>query len=114
MSTCLPVLDPECLRLLGEELGDPAGAAAFLAGYRELLPARMDSISCAVAAQDFEAAMDRVLSLKVTSTMVGARQLAGLSAELELLVRVESWAAARAAVHGLARAVAALTPVLSA
>ncbi|MFF1881331.1 Hpt domain-containing protein [Pseudarthrobacter sp. NPDC058196] len=104
----LPVLDPQCVRDLGEELDGPAGAHAFLGAYLELLPDRLVRVSNAVSTGDEEAAMDRALSLKVTSTMVGALQLAALAETMESLVCRGDWAAAEPLLEVLAPAVAAV------
>ena len=104
----LPVLDPQRVRHLGEELDSPAGAHAFLGAYLELLPDRLASVSNAVSAGDEAAAMDRALSLKVTSTMVGALQLAALAETMEALVCRGDWAAAEPLLDALAPAVAAV------
>ncbi len=50
--------------------------------------------------------MDRVLSLKVTSAMVGAVQLSVLTEGLEAMVRQGDWAVAEAAMETLGHAVA--------
>lgn len=104
----LPVLDFQCIANLGEEMDNPAAAQAFLATYLELLPERLTCITAAVSVKDKEAALDRVVSLKVTSSMVGARQLAALSTELESLVRTAAWTSAAEALEPLGEAVQAV------
>jgi HPt (histidine-containing phosphotransfer) domain-containing protein len=104
----LPVLDPRCVRTLGEELDSPASAHAFLAAYLEVLPDRLATVSNAVCAADGDTAMDRALSLKVTSTMVGALQLAALAETMEALIYRRDWAAAEPLLEVLAPAVAAV------
>lgn len=104
----LPVLDPRCVRDLGEELDSPAGAHAFLGAYLEMLPDRLAKVRNAVWAADDETAMDRALSLKVTSTMVGALQLAALAEAMEALICRGDWAAAEPLLDVLAPAVAAV------
>ncbi|VXB78948.1 conserved hypothetical protein [Arthrobacter sp. 9AX] len=104
----LPVLDLECIRDLGEDLGNPAAARDFLATYLELLPARLVAVMSTVSVRDSNAAMDRVISLKVSSSMAGALRLSALSAELELMVRAAAWRSADAALALLAEAAAAV------
>ena len=104
----LPVLDPRCITDLGEELESLPGALDFLSSYLELLPDRLGAISAAVRAADGDAAMDRALSLKVTSTMVGAVQLAALAEALEPPVRGGDWLTLDAMLHVLAPAAAAV------
>ncbi|RAX17041.1 Hpt domain-containing protein [Pseudarthrobacter sp. AG30] len=104
----LPVLDPRHVRDLGEELDSPAGAHAFLGTYLEMLPDRLASVCHAVRGGDWDTAMDRALSLKVTSTMVGALQLAALAETMEALMCRGDWAAAEPLLEVLAPAVAAV------
>ncbi|WP_371818121.1 Hpt domain-containing protein [Pseudarthrobacter sp. C4D7] len=104
----LPVLDPRRLADLGEELESHPGALSFLGSYLELLPDRLASVSAAVRAGDEAAAMDRALSLKVTSTMVGALQLAAVAEALEPLVCAGDWNALDGVLQDLAPAVAAV------
>jgi hypothetical protein len=102
------VLDSRCLRAFGEELESLYGALAFLGSYLELLPARLASVAAAVHAAVGAAVMNRALSLKVTSTMVGALQLAAAAGALEPLVCAGDWTALDALLHVLAPAVAAV------
>jgi len=104
----LPVLDPQRVRHLGEELDSPVGAHSFLGTYLELLPDRLAAVCQAVRGGDEETAMDRALSLKVTSTMVGALQLAALAEAMEALVCRGDWGAAEPLLDVLAPAVAAV------
>lgn len=104
----LPVLDFQCIRDLGEDLSSPVAAREFLATYLELLPSRLAAVMSTVSVQDSNAAMDRVISLKVSSSMAGALRLSALSAELELMVRAGAWQSADAALALLAEAVAAV------
>ncbi|WP_285245865.1 Hpt domain-containing protein [Pseudarthrobacter sp. fls2-241-R2A-127] len=104
----LPVLNPQRIRDLGEELDSSAGAHAFLGNYLEMLPDRLSMVAKAVCAGDVETAMDRALSLKVTSTMVGALQLAALAETMEALICRGDWAAAEPLLDLLAPAVAAV------
>lgn len=77
----LPVLDPRCIHDRGEMESLP-GALDFLSSYLELLPDRLGAIRATVRAADGAAAMDGALSLRVTSTMAGAMQLAALAEAL--------------------------------
>lgn len=89
----LPVLDPKSLADLGEELDSMPMAVAFLGDYLELLPERLASVSAAIRSADRAAALDRAISLKITSTMVGAMQLAALAEAMEPLVCAGDWTA---------------------
>ncbi len=86
-----PTLDPHALRALSAALEDHEAVALFAATYADLLDRRVERITEALLAQDQSAAMDGVLSLKVSSATVGARTLQALAGDLETLVRTESW-----------------------
>lgn len=74
----------------------------------DFLPERLATLCAAVALEDGAAAMDRVLSLKVSSTMVGACQLSALAEVLQGLVCTGNWAAAEPLLEVLEAAVAAV------
>lgn len=102
----VPVLDRQYMSQLGEELESVPRALAFLSSYLQLLPARLASISSAVRAGDADTGMDRAISLKVTSAMVGALQLAAYAEVLETLVGRGDWGAAELLLDVLERAAA--------
>ncbi|MET1086940.1 MAG: Hpt domain-containing protein [Arthrobacter sp.] len=103
----LPVLDLQYISDWGADLGE-AAARDFLATYLELLPARLAGITSAVLAEDSDAAMERLISLKVTSAMVGALRLSALARDLELMVRAAAWRSARVVLTPLAEETAAV------
>jgi HPt (histidine-containing phosphotransfer) domain-containing protein len=70
----MPVLDFRVLAEVAREVGTGA-ADRFLATYLGLLPQRIDRVASAIASSDLDAAMDAVLSLRVTSSMIGAVRL---------------------------------------
>lgn len=107
-STDAPVLDRQYISDLGEELESLPRALAFLSSYRELLPDRLASISSAVCAGDGDTATDRAISLKVTSVMVGALQLAAYAEMLETRVGRGDWGGAELLLDVLERAAAAV------
>lgn len=71
----LPVLDRGVLDTLGEELSSQDGALYFASTFVDMLPQRIDAIEAAFAAEDMDAAVVALLSLNVSSSMVGARRL---------------------------------------
>ena len=91
----MTVFDPSTLL----QLVDDAKARSFvleLAGtFRRMLEPRVDRVVDAVLTSDPDEAMDAVLSLKVSSTMVGARELAELASYLESDLRSGDLPAAR-------------------
>lgn len=83
----LPLLDPVVLQDLEDELGRPDLAAGFAKDYVGLWEQRERRLSASLAEEDLEAALDSAISLKVSSSMVGARRLASLAQVLESAVR---------------------------
>jgi signal peptidase I len=101
-------LDDAALGRLADDLDDPAYPATFAARYQELLPQRLDRISTALGSEqgsaDLDSALDAALSLKVSSTTVGARELEQLATVIELSVRRRDIAGARSLACGLTHA----------
>lgn len=89
----LPLVDPIALRVLAEDVG-PESAASFARDFVRIWPKRRDSLSAALGRNDYDAAHDAALSLRTSSTMVGAARLAGLACSLERHLRAEGTAAA--------------------
>jgi Hpt domain len=65
-------VDPAVLERLGDELGDSGAAGRVGSLYLALLDERVGQLCQACAAGDVEAAIEKVLTLKVTSATVGA------------------------------------------
>jgi HPt (histidine-containing phosphotransfer) domain-containing protein len=80
------VLDSGVLLRLAEEAGQ-ALAHEFIETYLGLLPLRTARITGYLAGGETEAVMDTLLSLRVTSSMAGARRLEHYCRELEYQVR---------------------------
>ncbi|MFJ6002209.1 hypothetical protein [Arthrobacter sp. NPDC092385] len=76
----LPVLDRGTLENLGVELANQAGALQFAEMFVAMLPQRIAAVEAAFAVRDADAAVVALLSLNVSSSMVGARRLEALSA----------------------------------
>lgn len=83
MSTTEMVLDRRVLQQLATEVASETVAARFAAQYLDLLHGRVSRIQWAFAAGLIEDARDAILSLKVTSATVGARQLEFLAQSIE-------------------------------
>lgn len=83
----ISMFDPERLLLLAAEVEDGNAVTGFAATYLELLPGRIGRIQQALGQRDAAAAMDAVLSLKVSSSMTGARALEQLCRDLEHALR---------------------------
>jgi HPt (histidine-containing phosphotransfer) domain-containing protein len=65
-------VDPTVLERLADELGDTGAAGRVCSIYLELLDERVRQLCDACAGDDIEAAIEKVLTLKVTSATVGA------------------------------------------
>lgn len=78
-----PLVDAQVLRDLEEELGNPTVARSFARDFTEVWEERHRKLADAVARGDVAASHDAVLSVKITSLMVGAARLAQLAVKLE-------------------------------
>lgn len=78
----VPDYDPLKLMVLAHEAGETA-AQRFLDDYLRVLPARQGRILAELSKGEVEEAMDAVVSLKVTSSMVGAIRLNGYCQQLQ-------------------------------
>ena len=83
----LPLVDPAVLQDLAEELGQPVMARNFANDYATMWEQRQRFLCDSLTREDRAAALDAVISLKVSSAMVGGRRLAGLAEALETSVR---------------------------
>ncbi|MET3809512.1 Hpt domain-containing protein [Arthrobacter sp. UYEF3] len=82
-----PLVDPAALQDLGEQLNSAAVAKGFARDFAQLWGRRYASLATALSGRDQTAALDAVLSLKTSSSMVGGLRLAELAAELEEMIR---------------------------
>ncbi|MEV4988426.1 Hpt domain-containing protein [Pseudarthrobacter sp. LMD1-1-1.1] len=73
MTKVRTLFDPQVIQTLACTMGNKPLAFRFLGDYFDLLPRRKHRIISAVQDEDPEAAMDAILSLKIASAMVGAR-----------------------------------------
>ncbi|GAA3309828.1 hypothetical protein GCM10017710_05050 [Arthrobacter ramosus] len=71
----LPAFDRRPLKRLAREMKSKEAAEKFAAAYAKLLPHRVDKISQALSTGNSDLAMDAVLSLKTSSSMVGALRM---------------------------------------
>jgi hypothetical protein len=83
----LPLVSLQVLRALEEELGDASTGRIFVENFIEIWSSRMGRLTVAVRGMDRAAAMDAILSVKISSAMVGAPRLAMLAEEMQHLVR---------------------------
>lgn len=87
----LPLVDQAVLKELEEQLDGPTVAMRFARDYTDLWEQRFRRLASAVARQDRAAAMDAVISLKISSAMVGGLRLAWLAEQLEHFIRREDY-----------------------
>ncbi|MDQ0212103.1 signal peptidase I [Arthrobacter bambusae] len=93
----LPAFDRRPLKRLAREMKSKEAAEKFAAAYARLLPQRVDKISHALSSGDSNLAMDAVLSLKTSSSMVGALRMEQHCVRLEhALVMTDHTAAIQA------------------
>ena len=110
----LPVIDPYVLGRLGVELGDHRAATRVAGRFLSLLDSRTLRMQRAIAARDTADALDCVLSLKVTSSMLGGRRLQDRAERLEAALRAGLWPETTAAMSALLEEVAPLAQQLQA
>lgn len=83
----LPLVDAAVLEELDDELAGSGLAQRFARDYAAMWDQRCSRLAAAVAGQDSESALDAVISLKISSAMVGGVRLAKLAELLEVLIR---------------------------
>ena len=83
----LPLLDETTLDDLAEELGGQDVARKFARDYAAMWGQRQRRLTVSVEHADLAAALDAVISLRVTSAMVGGSRLAYLARKMEALIR---------------------------
>jgi HPt (histidine-containing phosphotransfer) domain-containing protein len=84
----LPLLDGSVLDRLRAELDDDEGVwSVFVQDFVAHLPARTEKVRLALTTADPVGARNAVLSLKTSSQMVGAENLAALALDLEHSLR---------------------------
>ena len=88
------LVDPGALQDLGEQVNSATVARGFARDYAQMWEQRYESLSASLARGDQAAALDAVLSVKTSSSMVGGLRLAQLAGELERLIRADKLAEA--------------------
>ncbi|BCW12599.1 Hpt domain-containing protein [Paenarthrobacter sp. CC6] len=94
-------LEPCKLQALAEELGDSRLALRFLSTYLTMLPERILRLSNGLCGHDLDASMDAVLSLKISSAMVGAVETESQCRAIEMMIREDHFDSAVAALPEL-------------
>lgn len=83
----LPLVAREILDALHDELAAPELYRAYVGRYLEMWPGRYRRLVSAVDAEDDEALVDAVLSVKTSAGMLGALRLEQLALDMEDAVR---------------------------
>ncbi|WP_432790674.1 glycosyltransferase [Brevibacterium sp. K11IcPPYGO002] len=100
----VPLLDQSSLTDLAEELeGRDEYAVEIVSRFALIWPRRLANLQQAVAAEDVLGISDAIASIRVASTMVGARRLQVAAEDFTTLVESREFDAARAALPRLAR-----------
>lgn len=92
----LPLVEPAVIKELGDGLADHGIAHALVRDFTDAWPTRLNCLETAVESLDQADTLDAVLSVKTASMMVGASQLAWLSATMETHIRSANFTAAAA------------------
>ena len=83
----LPLVDGSILEDLEDELNGSELALRFARDYAAMWDTRYSRLALAVQNQDRASALDAIISLRITSTMVGGLRLARLAELLENVIR---------------------------
>lgn len=97
-----PLLDLTAIQTLEDQLDNPLIARTFVRDFTKLWEKRYKALAGSIAGHDAVAALEAVLSLKTSSTMVGGVQLALKAAELENVIRSRDLREARDLLPGIA------------
>lgn len=83
----LPLVDPGVLANMEADVDDPAIAQRFARDYAHIWESRYRRLAAAFEAQDRDAALEVLISIKVSSIMVGGLRLAHTAEYLEQTLR---------------------------
>jgi len=99
----LPLIDAAVLEELDDELAGSGLAQRFARDYAAMWDLRLARLGTAVHSQDEASALDAVISLKISSAMVGGVRLAKLAELLEALIRQGDFVQGQAMMAGVAQ-----------
>jgi HPt (histidine-containing phosphotransfer) domain-containing protein len=108
----MTVFDPHALSRIASDTDSDVFVLDLVRTYRRLLAARVERVFAGLASGDVDETMDAVLSLRVSSAMTGAVDLAGLAQRIEDDVRRGDLAHARQEASALLPAVAEVESAL--
>ena len=99
----LPLVDAAVLEELEDELAGSGLAQRFARDYAAMWDQRYARLAAAVDQQDSASALDAVISLKITSAMVGGLRLAKLAELLESVIRLGDFGQGQALMERVAQ-----------
>ncbi|OAE02532.1 Hpt domain-containing protein [Arthrobacter sp. OY3WO11] len=99
----LPLVDAAVLEELEDELAGSGLARRFARDYTAMWDQRYARLAAAVDQQDSASALDAVISLKITSAMVGGLRLAKLAELLESVIRLGDFGQGQALMERVAQ-----------
>lgn len=99
----LPLVDAAVLAELEDELAGSGLAQRFARDYAAMWDVRLARLGTAVLSRDGDSALDAVISLKISSAMVGGVRLAKLAELLEGLIRRGDFVQGQAMMAGVAQ-----------
>lgn len=99
----LPLVDAAVLAELEDELAGSGLAQRFARDYAAMWDVRLARLGTAVQSRDGDSALDAVISLKISSAMVGGVRLAKLAELLEGLIRQGDFVQGQAMMAGVAQ-----------
>ena len=97
-----PILDLAEFQLLEDQVDNPLVARTFAGDFAKLWAKRYEILAAAVERGDGDVALNAVLSLRTSSTMVGGVRLAVLAAQMEERIRKRELREARPLLKELA------------
>ncbi|WP_347108892.1 Hpt domain-containing protein [Paenarthrobacter sp. S56] len=86
-TTPLPAFEDRTLKALADELGDSQPVLRLLSTYLSMLPGRIGRIASGLCQNDPDASMEAVLSLKISSAMIGAHETEQQCRAMEYMIR---------------------------
>lgn len=97
----LPLLDLTAIQTLEDQLDNPLIARTFVRDFTRLWERRHAALAAAIGSYNTVAALEAVLSLKTSSTMVGGVRLALMAGQIENVIRSRDVREAQALLAGI-------------
>jgi hypothetical protein len=98
----LPLVDTAILQELEDQLDGSELALRFARDYAAMWDQRSAKLAAAIHNEDLRSSLDAVISLRITSAMVGGLRLARLAEILEVVIRQGDFSQGRAIMERVA------------